>query len=227
MDNTPQSISKNADWLSSPLYVNLANLIYDCQTSKQLEEGFYEVAKILLQQSKLKVSGRQYQFIDIEFYFYHESIHPDPYSHSFQYAKSVRNKQSVIGSWYFHRFTRVERYTHTRRGLDLTYGNGEKGKYGGILIRGIKDMEDGRLIQGPSRVVGEIMSVIENLVQLERVAFDMSAGLAFNSNEAIHISLMESPLPLLIRSSERFGLSDKAPKYREKKYRFRSFSVPT
>lgn len=201
------------------LYSTLLKIVNETSDSIQLECGFNAVANLLLLQSNLMVADKAYQLLDVEFYFYNEKIHPDPYSHSFQYASSVRKKQSVTGSWYFHRFTGISKYTHTRRGLDITYGDGTKERYGGILIRGIKNLQDGRTISGPSRVVSEIILAANDPLNLERIAFDMQAGLAFDSNELLHISSLATPRPITIHSSIRFGLSDKNPEYREKKYR--------
>lgn len=202
------------------LYSSLLKIVDEASDQTQLEKGFNVVAKLLLLQSNLMVADKAYEFLDIEFYFYNEKIHPDPYSHSFQYASSVRKKESVTGSWYFHRFTGMEKYTHTRRGLDITYGDGEKQRYGGILIRSIKNLQDGRVISGPSRVVAEIILSANDPLNLERIAFDMNAGVAFDPKELLHISPLENPRTVHVCSSERFGLSDKYPEYRGKKYRF-------
>lgn len=202
------------------LYSSLLKIVEEASNQAQLEKGFNKVAKILLLQSNLMVANKAYELLDIEFYFYNEKIHADPYSHSFQYASSVRKKQSVTGSWYFHRFTGIEKYTHTRRGLDITYGDGEKERYGGILIRGIKNLQENRIISGPSRVVGEIISAANDPHNLERIAFDMNAGVAFDPKKLLHISPIETPRTIPVFSSERFGLSNKDPEYRKKKYRF-------
>ena len=213
--NLPKSNSK-----TDILYSTLLKIVNDTKNQAQLEKGFIRAAELLLLQTTLIVSDNSYQLLDIEFYFYNEKIHPDPYSHSFQYASRVRDKQSVTGSWYFHRFTGIDRYTHTRRGLDLTYGDGEKERYGGILIRAIKNLQNDRIISGPSRVVGEIISAAKNPSQIERIAFDVSAGLAFNIDELLHLIPLINPRPIPICSSPRYGLSDKKPEYRNMKYRF-------
>jgi hypothetical protein len=202
------------------LYSSLLKIVDEASDQTQLEKGFNKVAKLLLLQSNLMVANKAYELMDIEFYFYNEKIHPDPYSHSFQYASSVRKKQSVTGSWYFHRFTGIEKYTHTRRGLDITYGDGEIQRYGGILIRAIKNLQENRIISGPSRVVGEIILAANDPRNLERIAFDMNAGVAFDPKQLLHISPIKNPRTIPVFSSERFGLSDKDPGYRKKKYRF-------
>lgn len=204
----------------NPLYSLLLNLVNTAIDQDQVEKGFIQAAKLLLLQNALIVANQPYQLLDIEFYFYNEKIHPDPYSHAFQYANSVRKKQSVTGSWYFHRFTGIEKYTHTRRGLDLTYGNGEKERYGGILIRAMKRLSDSHTIVGPSRVVGEIISTMDNPQRLDEIAFDMHAGLAFDPKSILFLEPLKTKKDLPLYSTSRFGISDKDPIYQQKHYRF-------
>lgn len=220
MSNSLHTDSPKSRGQTDLLYSSLLKIVDEASDQTQLEKGFNKVAKLLLLQSNLIVANKAYELLDIEFYFYNEKIHPDPYSHSFQYASSVRKKQSVTGSWYFHRFTGIEKYTHTRRGLDITYGNGEKQRYGGILIRAIKNLQENRIISGPSRVVGEIILAANDPRNLARIAFDMNAGVAFDPKQLLHISPIKNPRTIPVFSSERFGLSDKDPGYRKKKYRF-------
>jgi hypothetical protein len=220
MSNSLHTDSPKSRGQTDLLYSSLLKIVDEASDQTQLEKGFNKVAKLLLLQSNLIVANKAYELLDIEFYFYNEKIHPDPYSHSFQYASSVRKKQSVTGSWYFHRFTGIEKYTHTRRGLDITYGDGEKQRYGGILIRAIKNLQENRIISGPSRVVGEIILAANDPHNLERIAFDMNAGVAFDPKQLLHISPIKNPRTIPVFSSERFGLSDKDPGYRKKKYRF-------
>lgn len=221
----PKEHSNQVSALPSPLYTALLNLVNLTETQTALEHGFIEVARLLLLQSVLHVAGKPYQLMDVEFYFYNAVFHPDPYSHSFQYANSVRSKQSVTGAWYFHRFTGMEKYTHTRRGIDLTYGNGEKQRYGGILIRAMKSLVDDRIISGPSRVVGEIMTAMHNPKKLEEIAFDMHAGLAFDPNASLFLAFLDPKRKIPLYSTARFGISDKDPVYQHKHYRF--FTDPT
>lgn len=220
MSNSLHTDSPKSRGQTDLLYASLLKIVDEASDQTQLEKEFHKVAKLLLLQSNLMVANKAYELMDIEFYFYNEKIHPDPYSHSFQYASSVRKKQSVTGSWYFHRFTGIEKYTHTRRGLDITYGNGEKQRYGGILIRAIKNLQENRIISGPSRVVGEIILAANDPRNLARIAFDMNAGVAFDPKQLLHISPIKNPRTIPVFSSERFGLSDKDPGYRKKKYRF-------
>lgn len=205
---------------SNLLYSALLNLVNDSKNQAEVEQGFITIAKLLLLQNTLRIAGKPYQLMDVEFYFYNEKIHPDPYSHSFQYPNSVRKKQSVTGAWYFHRFTGMATYTHTRRGIDLTYGDGDRQRYGGILIRAIKSLEDERIITGPSRVVGEVITAMENSIELEKIALDMHAGLAFATKCSLFLEPISFVTELSIYSSQRFGLSEKNLIYQQKHYRF-------
>src|SRR5690554_5459837 len=193
MSNLKHNDSRTPFSHTGPLYSSLQKIINEVSDHTLINEHFKELAHLLLLQSNLMVGDQAYQILDIEFYFYDKKHHPDPYSHSFQYANSVRKKQSVTGSWYFHRFTGIAKYTHTRRGLDLTFGDGEKEKYGGILIRGIKNLQDGRIISGPSRVVAEVILSANDPLNLERIAWDMNAGLAFDPKELLHIKSLKKP----------------------------------
>jgi hypothetical protein len=58
-----------------------------------------------------------YRLIDLEFYYYAESVHEDVYAHQHE-------TQLESGKWYFH-----------GSGIDITFGNGKH--FSGILIRAI------------------------------------------------------------------------------------------
>lgn len=198
----------------------LSEIVDQKLSADQLECYFVKVAKLLLLQSKLVAGSKRYQLLEIEFYFHTSDLHPDPYSHFSQYPKSVKQKQSIIGSWYFHRFTGMKNYTHTRRGVDLTFGNGEQHRYGGILIRTIKQMDENKVVSGPSRVVAELIAAVNSPEHIERIAFDTERQLAFDQKSMLHLEPLDRPFADDIYCSRRFGLGDKNPEYREKHYRF-------
>ncbi len=202
------------------LYSILSEIVDRKLSADRLERYFVNVAKLLLLENKLMAGEVSYQLVEVEFYFHSNDLHPDPYSHFSQYPNSVKLKQSVIGSWYFHRFTGIKNYTHTRRGVDLTFGNGEQNRYGGILIRTIKRMDDNRIISGPSRVVAELISAANNPEEIERIAFNTKARLAFEEQSLFHLKALEKPLVADLYCSKRYGLGDKNLAYREKHYRF-------
>lgn len=206
--------------MKNRLYTSLVKFLCSLEETTNIEREFAQLAKKILLENCLVVGKRAYQLLEIEFYFFHKTIYPDPYSHAAQYPNSVRLKQSATGSWYFHRFTGMKKYYHTRRGLDLTFGDGEQAKFGGILIRSIKAIDENRIISGPSRVVGEIIDQLNNDKALERIAFNTNSGLAFDSTCLLHLKALEHPLESPIYACPRYGLSDKDLVYRDKKQRF-------
>lgn len=175
--------------------------------SADLQGAFYKAAEILIQNSILIAGESQYQIKEVEFYFSSEA-HKDPYVHYAQYSNV--NRQLEFGEWYFHRFVTREKYTHNRRGLDLTIGNKALNNSGGILIRGIKSLADGRYIQGPSNVVKEI------LTQLDCFKSDYSIddlakkteGFVFEVKSPLRITSATHQVSRLL-NSKRHGLAAK------------------
>lgn len=173
-----------------------------------LIDAFNNAAEMLIQTSVLTVGQSQYQIKEIEFYF-SSKAHKDPYVHSVQYSNV--NRQSEFGEWYFHRYVAREKYNHSRRGLDLTIGNKDKNTSGGILIRGIKSLTDGRYIQGPSNVVKEILTQLDSF-QSDYSIDDLARGkgtFVFNSNSPLRITPFVHPVCRLL-NSKRFGLAPKS-----------------
>lgn len=206
--------------MKNRLNTSLVKFLSNLEETANVEQEFEQLAKKILLENSLVVGKKEYHLLEIEFYFFHKTIYPDPYSHAVQYPNSVRLKQSVTGSWYFHRFTGMEKYHHTRRGLDLTFGDGKHAKFGGILIRSIKATDENRIITGPSRVVGEIITQLNNDNELERIAFSRNAGLAFDSTCLLHLKALEHPLKIPIYACARYGLSEKDLIFRNKTQRF-------
>ncbi len=106
---------------------------------------FEKVAGMMMNGFVLVVSGKEYRLFEIEFY-YHSAIHPDPFVH--------RHPQQLSTSrWYFHKKGAIFR-PGIYRGVDLTFGDEDAKTYGGILIRGIVDLENRKdYIYGPARCV--------------------------------------------------------------------------
>lgn len=98
-----------------------------------VERSFDRIANDLLTSSILLVNRKEFQFTEIEFYFFHEDEHQDNYTH-----KHTRGE----GEWRFH-----------NQGMDITIQSDDK-QDGGILIRGIK--VDGKYINGPRKIIQEI-----------------------------------------------------------------------
>jgi hypothetical protein len=121
--------------------------------------AFGAMADQLLNHATLRVAGRAHRFTEVEFYV--DGLgHRDTFTHGDELQKRA-------GSWYFHRT--AGRYRGgTYKGLDLAIGHAEL--FGGILIRGIEQLEpQPRLVDGPCLCVDHILSLtgsagIEQLV---------------------------------------------------------------
>lgn len=202
------------------LHKTLSDIARLSNSTAEVEEGFLEAAKLILLDYQLIVGAETFEVLEVEFYFYQKDIHPDPYSHAFQYPKRVIPKMSVTGSWYFHRFIGIEKYTHTRRGLDMTYGSVEHEAYGGLLIRSVKRESDGKLISGPSNVITYVLDAAANPEAIQQLAFNHEEGMAFREDSLIRFAPRGKPLFKAVYQTPRHGLGDKLPFYRDKEYRY-------
>lgn len=202
------------------LHKTLSGIVKFSESTEEIEEGFLEAAKLILLDYQLVAGEESFEILELEFYFYQKYIHPDPYSHAFQYPKRVIPKMSVTGSWYFHRFIGIEKYTHTRRGLDLTYGSAEREAYGGLLIRSVKRENDGKFISGPSNVVAYVLEAANNPEEIQHLAFSHDEGMAFREDSIIRFKPRKKPLFKAVYQTSRHGLGDKMPFYRDKEYRY-------
>ena len=120
------------------------------------------------------------------------------------------NRQFEFGEWYFHRFLTREKYTHNRRGLDLTIGNRALNNSGGILIRGLKSLAHGRYIQGPSNVVKEILTQLDSFqsdYSIDVLAIATEA-FVFNAKSPLRITSFTHQASKLL-NSKRYGLAAK------------------
>lgn len=113
-----------------------------CIDDNNIEQSFDLIAKELLNEHVLRVNDHEFEFTEIEFYYYKEGVHKDMYTH-----KHLRK----AGEWRSH-----------NQGLDITLeGNAEQD--GGILIRGLKHGE--KYINGPIKALGlifESMGSVQN-----------------------------------------------------------------
>ena len=172
-----------------------------------IEKAFEEVAIELIQNSILVAGNFKYFIREIEFYFW-SLHHPDPYVHK-------KNRQLEFGEWYFH--------SSGRKGLDLTFGNKENKNYGGILLRGIENIEKNekaKPLNGPSKIVNLLS---ENIGKDEVVRLSKIIGKSVFFNESIlrveHFEKSQNiPLPTM-----RHGLTLKPNggiKFAVKEYRY-------
>ena len=112
---------------------------------KNIEGSFKRIAFDLMNRWILDVESKSYRIAEIEFYYKSET-HNDPYAHAHALQKTK-------GRWYFH-----------GSGFDITCG--QKGYYGGILIRAICDIEDDKnYIYGPLSCITEIFSNVKGVYE--------------------------------------------------------------
>lgn len=107
---------------------------------------FDALAQEILNAHTFRIRHSFYEITEIEFYVY-DDIHTDANSHA-----TPMQKTSLKMVFHTHGPSFKE---GSYKGVDISMGN--KNRYGGILIRGLKALKDNRLIDGPSKVVDEIL----------------------------------------------------------------------
>lgn len=164
-----------------------------------ISKAFDEIAVGLLRQSKIVTPNAQFHLKEIEIYYYDKDFHPDTYAHK-------NKRQLKFGEWYFHRYTDIEPFMKSNRnGVDITFGNEEKGIYGSILIRKIQNIESGELIVGINKVAKELIKNIG-----EENTNDIALGLgqlAFDKSQKLHVEVDGNSFNNPIYKSQRNRLT--------------------
>ena len=145
------------------------------------EKGFiqkcHELAEELLNNYCIQCGNKRYYFAEIEFYYYEKDRWDKEWN-----EKTYPRTDKDAGSFFFH-------YS----GFDICFESKfDKGKFGGILIRSIRD-EVGKFITGPSVCSLEILNVCYKQKEWPK--------LVPSSNEGC--ILCENPI-------KRYGIEDKA-----------------
>lgn len=96
------------------------DLYIDPHSTETIKASFDSVADLLFNKYLIQVNTAFFRLIDIEFYYFCESLHNDVYAHKHQL-------QGENGRWYIH-----------PSGIDITIGG--DGHFGGVLIRGLLDI---------------------------------------------------------------------------------------
>jgi len=169
------------------------SLLYKLLADRTMQDAswFSKIAESIFRQHILVASHKKFLITEIEFYLFSTQLvqrvsgletnlqslssqfgtHPDPYVH--QHSQQL----NTCGEWYFHRESSASK-SFTLKGLDLTFG--EIGNpfyrtglatqgYGGILIRGLLDLESKTQIEGPSNSVNAILDAykVESVKELK------------------------------------------------------------
>jgi len=90
---------------------------------EKIEHEFARLADLLINKCKIEMNGYSFLINELEFYYYNDNLHPDPFVH----RSELQNK---CGFWYFH-----------DSGIDITFGHDNN--YGGILIRSLENNKPG------------------------------------------------------------------------------------
>ena len=184
---------------------DLAKGLSDLATQRygidNVSKMFDELASTWLRQTVIVTPKNNFNLREIEFYLYDKDLHPDTYAHK-------NKRQSEFGEWYFHRFTDIEPFLKSNRnGLDITFGNKEKGIYGGILIRKIENVETKELIVGINKVAREL---IENIGRENVKNIALGTGqLAFDKEQLLHLKVGNPNFSKAIYKTQRYGLTFK------------------
>ena len=140
----------------------LPNLFMQTKINNFLKTNdLMQLAKYLLFETHIVVNNNSYRMLEIELYVYNDK-HNDIFTH-------CHTEQKNMLTWYFHQMSEKENSYKggTYKGMDITCGIDDG--YGGILIRSIMNETDNTVIEGPCKVVNEILEktgqdCIKNLV---------------------------------------------------------------
>ena len=193
--------NNNSEYTHHDLVKGLSDLSIQKYKSGDLSKVFDQLAISLLRQTVIATPENNFYLREIEFYFYDKDSHPDSYAHN-------HNRQLTFGEWYFHRFTDIDPFMKSNRnGIDITFGNEQKGIYGGVLIRKIENARTAELFTGINKVVKELIRNVGEK-NVKQIAFG-NGQFAFDRKQIMRLEkdnhLFSSP----IFKSPRNGLTIK------------------
>jgi hypothetical protein len=200
MDNIIEKNEKK-EFTTHDLVKSFTDIAFQTVDNDDIDRLFDEIAVVLLRQTKIVTPKNQFHFREIEIYFYDKHSHPDTYVHK-------NKRQLKFGEWYFHRYTDIESFLKSNRnGVDITFGNEQKGVYGGILIRKIQNIKTGDLIVGINKVTREL---IENIGKENTNHIALNCGnFAFNKSKVLHLEVDGNNYSSPIFKTQRNGLTFK------------------
>ncbi|MBI2280898.1 MAG: hypothetical protein HYU68_09450 [Bacteroidetes bacterium] len=136
----------------------IEDLFNEFEAEKDMTKKFAEIADKLMNNFVIRANRKDFRLAEIEFYLHEKEKHEDDFIHS----KIIKDKpndsakhQIKMGCWYFH-------YS----GIDLTFGDKNNNRFGGILIRSIIPLEDEiKPIIGPLKLKNHLLNQYENISQ--------------------------------------------------------------
>ncbi|CAM0135854.1 hypothetical protein VKS41_001708 [Umbelopsis sp. WA50703] len=150
-----------------------------CNSSK-CSRSYYQrqfeiiCSKLLLEFVLCIGESDQYRLLEVEAYLYEDEFHNDPFTHN-------HPKQRVPGRWFFHHVGMSAGFRGgTRKGMDITMGDGRNECKGGFLIRAVQHIASGTVIDGPCLLVDNILKILKmnNIKDLVNTFFNQSKGTA-------------------------------------------------
>lgn len=176
---------------------------------------FLSKAQIYMGKKVLCAGDKTYRIVEIEFYEYSDG-HPDIFTH-------CHPQQLTHDEWYFHRGSKKPDSKYrggTFKGVDITFGNKNTNKFGGMIIRSIHNIETGETIEGPCRCVNQILSdcKVDNINDLVS-----SIDLNVEKQDLLYVKKVPKMLGEILcgpRIGLKKGKSEEHDKYVDKHYRF-------
>lgn len=119
-------------------------------SESEIETTIDQLGHKLLNETVLHIGDVKHRLNEVEFYLRQDN-HDDEFAHCDELQKSHKR-------WYFHKNGNTYK-AGSFKGLDITFSSSG---YGGILIRGIEQIEKVKVIDGPSLVVDHILSLCDS-----------------------------------------------------------------
>lgn len=165
-----------------------------------MEVIFYNAAKDILNTKVLKIQTLEIELTEIEFYFFEQNKHNDPFVHQDALLKNTHN------------YIYVHKKAWQRGGAGITFGDGNFS--GSILMRGIKYKSE--YVAGSATVKKYLASLVDTKIKEHKELQNY-----FHKHKK-DISLVASTSKeFKIYSSSRIGLNKtKSKEYTDAKYRF-------
>jgi 3-methyladenine DNA glycosylase Mpg len=171
-------------------------------TNNDIHKNFNQIAKLLFFNSTLTSGIKKFRICEIEFYVYSKS-HKDIFTHR-------HSKQQQTLKWYFHQMSEKENSykSGTYKGIDIAFGSNTI--HAGILIRSLYDINTDKMIDGPCKVVDEILK--SNNISSMKV-IDLISGMKNNldifNNNCLSLSINSKKIYSMseIFKTPRIGLT--------------------
>lgn len=146
LDEFLSSVSKHTEDGHSPQLTRFLKEINEKETFKSPEEFFASLTDNLMNHLYLAIGESAYRITECEIYYKH-SDHQDPYVH-------CGEQQLTSGQLYLNK----------AGGLDITIGNSEDETWGGILIRGIRNLKTGEYTNKITEIVAEVFRALGSII---------------------------------------------------------------